>query len=179
MAAHISPLIFRGQHAVPTRPDRSTNGLFVHDPCRRCLHDAIYREFGGESYDSCRRKCDFHGSRPWRIRGGVGIVSPVACRSHPVSIGPSVETGNERDRALICAIASGDRAAFEEIHSRYSARIRAFALKRTRRRDLAEELTCETLTTHASAPSRTPRLRTAPTPSCVLGVRCWTPNARH
>ena len=60
---------------------------------------------------------------------------------------PSVETANERDRALICAIASGDRAAFEEIHSGYSGRIRAFALKRTRRRDLAEELTCETLTT--------------------------------
>jgi len=75
------------------------------------------------------------------------MVIPVACRSHPVSSGPHVETGNERDRALICAIASGDRAAFEEIHSRYSGRIRAFALKRTRRRDLAEELTCETLTT--------------------------------
>jgi RNA polymerase sigma-70 factor (ECF subfamily) len=75
------------------------------------------------------------------------MVIPVACRSHPVSSGPYVETGNERDRALICAIASGDRAAFEEIHSRYSGRIRAFALKRTRRRDLAEELTCETLTT--------------------------------
>jgi RNA polymerase sigma-70 factor (ECF subfamily) len=53
----------------------------------------------------------------------------------------------ERDRALIGAIACGDTAAFEEIHSRYSGRIRAFALKRTRRRDLAEELTCETLTT--------------------------------
>jgi RNA polymerase sigma-70 factor (ECF subfamily) len=64
------------------------------------------------------------------------MVIPVACRSHPVSSGPSVETCNERDRALICAIASGDRAAFEAIHSRYS-----------RRRDLAEELTCETLTT--------------------------------
>jgi len=75
------------------------------------------------------------------------MVIPVACRSHPVSSGPYVETGNERDRALICAIASGDRAAFEEIHSRYSGRIRAFALKRTRRRDLAEELTWETLTT--------------------------------
>jgi RNA polymerase sigma-70 factor (ECF subfamily) len=61
--------------------------------------------------------------------------------------GPSVEAGNERDRVLIGAIASGDRAAFEEIHSRYSSRIRAFALQRTRRRDLAEELTCETLTT--------------------------------
>jgi RNA polymerase sigma-70 factor (ECF subfamily) len=75
------------------------------------------------------------------------MVIPVACRAHPASSGPYVETGNERDRALICAIASGDRAAFEEIHSRYSGRIRAFALKRTRRRDLAEELTCETLTT--------------------------------
>jgi DNA-directed RNA polymerase specialized sigma24 family protein len=75
------------------------------------------------------------------------MVIPAVCRSRPVSSGPYVETGNERDRALICAIASGDRAAFEEIHSRYSGRIRAFALKRTRRRDLAEELTCETLTT--------------------------------
>jgi RNA polymerase sigma-70 factor (ECF subfamily) len=58
-----------------------------------------------------------------------------------------IPIGNERDRALIGAIACGDRAAFAEIHSRYSGRIRAFALKRTRRRDLAEELTCETLTT--------------------------------
>ena len=74
-------------------------------------------------------------------------VIPLACRSPPVSNRPSVETCNERDRALICAIACGDRAAFEEIHSRYSGRVRAFALKRTRRRDLAEELTCETLTT--------------------------------
>ena len=53
----------------------------------------------------------------------------------------------EHDRALIRAIASGDRAAFAEIHSRYSRRIRAFTLKRTGRRDLAEDLTCETLTT--------------------------------
>ena len=74
-------------------------------------------------------------------------MSPVACPSHPVSSGTAVETGNKRDRVLICAIASGDRAAFEEIHSRYSGRIRAFALKRTRRRDLAEEITYETLTT--------------------------------
>jgi RNA polymerase sigma-70 factor (ECF subfamily) len=74
-------------------------------------------------------------------------VIQVACRSHPVSSGPSVETGNEHDRALIRAIACGDRAAFEEIYLRYSGRIRAFALQRTRRRDLAEELTCETLTT--------------------------------
>jgi RNA polymerase sigma-70 factor (ECF subfamily) len=58
-----------------------------------------------------------------------------------------ISIGNERDRALICAIACGDRAAFEEIHSRYAGRIRAFALRRTRRHDLAEELTCETLTT--------------------------------
>jgi RNA polymerase sigma-70 factor (ECF subfamily) len=75
------------------------------------------------------------------------MVILVACRSQPVSSGPNVETGNERDHALMCAIASGDRTAFEEIHSRYSGRIRAFALKRTQRRDLAEELTCETLTT--------------------------------
>jgi RNA polymerase sigma-70 factor (ECF subfamily) len=58
-----------------------------------------------------------------------------------------ISIGNERDRALICAIACGDVAAFEEIHSRYAGRIRAFALQRTRRHDLAEELTCETLTT--------------------------------
>ena len=85
-------------------------------------------------------------SRSWRIRGKVGKVIPVACRSHPVSSRLTVESGDERDRALMSAIACGDRAAFEEIHSRYSGRIRAFALKRTRRRDLAEDLTYETLT---------------------------------
>jgi RNA polymerase sigma-70 factor, ECF subfamily len=69
------------------------------------------------------------------------------CRSDQASGDPRVETDDERDCVLICAIASGDRAAFEEIHSRYSGRIRAFALKLTRRRDLAEELTWETLTT--------------------------------
>jgi RNA polymerase sigma-70 factor (ECF subfamily) len=50
-----------------------------------------------------------------------------------------------QDCALIGAIAAGDQAALEEIHSRYSRRIRTFALKLTRRRDLAEELACETL----------------------------------
>lgn len=69
------------------------------------------------------------------------------CRSDRVSSRPHVDGGDERECALIRAIACGDRAAFEEIHSRYSQRIRAFALKLTRRRDLAEELTCETLTT--------------------------------
>jgi RNA polymerase sigma factor (sigma-70 family) len=69
------------------------------------------------------------------------------CRSVQASGHPRVETDNERDCVLIGAIASGNRAAFEEIHSRYSGRIRAFALKLTRRRDLAEELTWETLTT--------------------------------
>jgi RNA polymerase sigma factor (sigma-70 family) len=69
------------------------------------------------------------------------------CRSDQASGDPRVETDNERDCELICAIASGDRAAFEEIRSRYSGRIRAFALKLTRRPDLAEELTWETLTT--------------------------------
>jgi RNA polymerase sigma-70 factor (ECF subfamily) len=68
-------------------------------------------------------------------------------RSNRVSSGPRVETGNERDCVLICAIASGDPAALKEIHSRYSPRIRSFALKLTRRRDLADEITCETLTT--------------------------------
>ena len=69
------------------------------------------------------------------------------CRPDHASGDPRVEPDDERDCVLICAIASGDRAAFEEIHSRYSGRIRAFALKLTRRRDLAEELTWETLTT--------------------------------
>jgi RNA polymerase sigma factor (sigma-70 family) len=69
------------------------------------------------------------------------------CRSGQASGEPRVETDNERDCALICAIASGNRAAFEEIHSRYSGRIRSFARKLTRRPDLAEELTWETLTT--------------------------------
>ena len=69
------------------------------------------------------------------------------CRSDQVSGEPRVETDNERDCVLICAIASGNREAFEEIHSRYSGRIRAFALKLTQRRDLADELTWETLTT--------------------------------
>jgi RNA polymerase sigma-70 factor, ECF subfamily len=68
------------------------------------------------------------------------------CRSERVPTQPQGEAGNQRDRALICAIAAGDQAALEEIHSRYSPRIRAFALKRTGRHDLAEELACETLT---------------------------------
>jgi RNA polymerase sigma-70 factor (ECF subfamily) len=57
-----------------------------------------------------------------------------------------VENGNDRDSVLICAIAAGDAAALQEIHSRYSRRIESFTLKITRRRDLAEELTNETLT---------------------------------
>ena len=67
-------------------------------------------------------------------------------RSQRVSTRPNGEAANERDRALICAIAAGNQAALEEIYSRYSGRIRAFALKLTGRRDLAEELACETLT---------------------------------
>jgi RNA polymerase sigma-70 factor (ECF subfamily) len=68
------------------------------------------------------------------------------CRSQRVPTRPSDEAANERDRALIGAIAAGNQAALEEIYSRYSGRILAFALKLTRRRDLAEELACETLT---------------------------------
>jgi RNA polymerase sigma-70 factor (ECF subfamily) len=68
------------------------------------------------------------------------------CRSERVSTQPCGEAGNDHDRALIGAIAAGNQAALEEIHSRYSGRIVAFALKLTRRRDLAEELACETLT---------------------------------
>ena len=67
-------------------------------------------------------------------------------RLERVSTRPSREAANERDRALICAIAAGNQAALEEIYSRYSGRIMAFALKLTGRRDLAEELACETLT---------------------------------
>jgi len=67
-------------------------------------------------------------------------------RSQRVSTRPNGEAANERDRALICAIAAGNQAALEEIYSRYSGRIMAFALKRTGRRDLAEDLACETLT---------------------------------
>jgi RNA polymerase sigma-70 factor, ECF subfamily len=68
------------------------------------------------------------------------------CRSERVSTQPCGAAGNDHDRALICAIAAGNQAGLEEIHSRYSGRIMAFALKLTGRRDLAEELVCETLT---------------------------------
>jgi RNA polymerase sigma-70 factor (ECF subfamily) len=57
-----------------------------------------------------------------------------------------MNSSNDRDHALIRAIAAGNQAALEELHSRYSGRIKAFALKLTGRRDLAEELACETLT---------------------------------
>ena len=67
-------------------------------------------------------------------------------RSERVFTRPGGEAANDRDRALICAIAAGNQAALEEIHSRYSRRIMAFALKLTGRRDLAEELASETLT---------------------------------
>jgi RNA polymerase sigma-70 factor, ECF subfamily len=73
-------------------------------------------------------------------------MNSIKCRSERVSTLPNGEAGNDRDCALIYAIAAGDQAALEEIHSRYSGRILAFALKRTGRRDLAEELACETLT---------------------------------
>ena len=62
------------------------------------------------------------------------------------SVEKHMNSGNDRDSALIRAIAAGNQAALEEIHSRYSRRITAFALKLTGRRDLAEELACETLT---------------------------------
>jgi RNA polymerase sigma-70 factor, ECF subfamily len=68
------------------------------------------------------------------------------CLSEQVSTRPSGTAGNDRDRTLISAIAAGNQAALEEIHSRYSGRVMAFALKLTGRRDLAEELACETLT---------------------------------
>jgi RNA polymerase sigma-70 factor, ECF subfamily len=67
-------------------------------------------------------------------------------RSNRISTRPCAENGNDRDCGLIGAIAGGDRAALNEIHSRYSRRIEAFALKLTGRRDLAEEIACETLT---------------------------------
>ena len=66
--------------------------------------------------------------------------------SHTKPTRPHVTANaHTQDCALIGAIAAGDQAALEEIHSRYSRRIRTFALKLTRRRDLAEELACETL----------------------------------
>jgi RNA polymerase sigma-70 factor, ECF subfamily len=73
-------------------------------------------------------------------------MSSSKCCSERFSTRAPGEAGNDRDRALIYAIAAGDQAALEEIHSRYSRRVRAFALKLTGRHDLAEELACETLT---------------------------------
>ena len=69
-----------------------------------------------------------------------------ATPTNRVSTRPRREAGKECDRALICAIAAGNQAALEEIHWRYSGRIVAFALRLTGRRDLAEEIACETLT---------------------------------
>jgi RNA polymerase sigma-70 factor, ECF subfamily len=90
----------------------------------------------------------------WDVRGTACYPPPrrerdmnsSKCRSGPVATRPCAETRNARDCVLISAIAAGDQAALEEIHSRYSRRIETFALKLTRRRDLAKELACETLT---------------------------------
>lgn len=58
---------------------------------------------------------------------------------------PTQAAGNDRDRALIAAIAVGDEAAFREMHSRYYPRVTRFARRITRRSDLIEEITNDTL----------------------------------
>ena len=73
-------------------------------------------------------------------------MSSCNCHSDCITTPPRAEAGNDRDSRLIQAIAAGDEVAFGEIRSRYSRRIGSFALKITRRRDLAEDVVHETLT---------------------------------
>ncbi len=55
-----------------------------------------------------------------------------------------MQPGND-DRALMAAIANGDRRAFEELYHRYYQRLFAFLLRLTRRPAVVEELLQETL----------------------------------
>jgi RNA polymerase sigma-70 factor (ECF subfamily) len=52
---------------------------------------------------------------------------------------------NDRDRALIAAIAAGDEAAFNEIHARYYQRIANFTRRITQCSELRAEITNDTL----------------------------------
>ncbi|MEM1346108.1 MAG: sigma-70 family RNA polymerase sigma factor [Pseudomonadota bacterium] len=54
-------------------------------------------------------------------------------------------TADATDKALLAATAKGDLAAFERLHQRYYGRINAFALRLTRRPELAEEVAGDTL----------------------------------
>jgi RNA polymerase sigma-70 factor (ECF subfamily) len=56
-------------------------------------------------------------------------------------------SGDELDRALIAAIASGDEAAFNEIHARYYCRVANFVRRITRHSELTAEITNDTLWT--------------------------------
>ena len=53
--------------------------------------------------------------------------------------------GDARDRTLIAEIAAGDETAFRQIHSRYYRRVASFTRGITRRHELAEEITSDTL----------------------------------
>jgi RNA polymerase sigma-70 factor (ECF subfamily) len=55
------------------------------------------------------------------------------------------DVANDRDHSLVMMIAAGDETALREIQSRYYQRVACFAWKITRRWDLAEEITNDTL----------------------------------
>ncbi len=51
----------------------------------------------------------------------------------------------DTDGALLAAVGAGDMAAFERLHRRFHRRVAGFALRMTRRHDLAEEIAEDTL----------------------------------
>jgi RNA polymerase sigma-70 factor (ECF subfamily) len=55
------------------------------------------------------------------------------------------DIGDVRDRTLIAEIAAGSEVAFRQIHSRYYRRVESFTRGFTRRSELTEEITSDTL----------------------------------
>jgi RNA polymerase sigma-70 factor (ECF subfamily) len=52
---------------------------------------------------------------------------------------------DELDRSLLRRIALGDRAAFNDLHARYRQRVARFVSRRTRRPEIVDEITNDTL----------------------------------
>ena len=70
----------------------------------------------------------------------------IASRDHSKTYaGCLAFEGDDLDRALIASIATGDQAAFRELHARYYQRITHFVQAATYRSDLVDEVANDTL----------------------------------
>ena len=86
------------------------------------------------------------GARPKTAQTAYASITPASARIGSGGA-PVLEAvaGNDLDRTLIAAVAAGDEAAFNEIHSRYYPRVARFTRRFTRCSELTAEITNDTL----------------------------------